>query len=255
MINLGRHTFFYVNVYPAEHALSIVQGIGGTFVIFLHAHPYEIYIPKGTTRVIIGTLPPPRFSTGDLKKEDVDFCYGSCDGTLWPILEAIFRLKLRYDNSREAVDQRKEFLISHRLGICDIVESCLRDEVNASDLGMRDIRLRDIIGQLRRHQSVATLLFAGGNSKNGPEYFFRQQLKQHGLSLECMARETPRQHQFLLDDRIVTTVSLTSPSNAANRSIGATQLYKKRKQENPDYTTFDYRVEQYREVFAPKTEE
>ncbi len=62
-------------------------------------------------------------------------------------------------------------------------------------------------------------------------------------------------HQFLLDDRIVTTVSLTSPSNAANRPLGATQLYTQRKQENPGYTTFDYRVEQYRKVLTPKTEE
>jgi len=244
-----------VSVYLAEHSQSIVQRIGGPFVIFLHSHPYEIYIPEGTARVIIGTLPPPRFATGDLKKEDVDFCYGSCDGTLWPILEAIFKLTLRYDNSREAVQQRKAFLARQQLGICDIVESCIRDEVNASDLGMRDIRLRDIISQLRQHQSITTLLFAGGNSKNGPEYFFRQQLKQHGLSLQCMTRETPRMHQFLLDDRIVTTVSLTSPSNAANRSIGATQLYKQRRQETPAYTTFDYRVEQYRKVFTPKAEE
>lgn len=136
-----------------------------------------------------------------------------------------------------------------RLGICDIVDSCKRDKVDSSDLGMQDIRLRDIIGQLHRHPTINTLVFAGGNSKNGPEYLFRRQLKEHGISLDCVKSEVPRVHQFFLKKRIITTVSLTSPSNAANRSIGATSFYKRRKQEDPNFTTFEYRVEQYRRVF------
>ena len=200
--------------------------------------------------MIIGTLPPPRFSTGELRKKDVDFCYGSCDGTLWPTLGAIFKLTFRYDNSREAVLQRKEFLTNKQMGICDIVQSCQREKVNASDLGMREIRLRDILLQLRQHLTIKTLIFAGGNSKNGPEYLFRQQLKLQRLSLIHVTEEIPRIHQFFYAGRMITTVSLTSPSKAANRSIGATPLYKNRKRKNPAYTTFDYRVEQYRKVFT-----
>lgn len=199
--------------------------------------------------MIIGTLPPPRFSTGELRERDVDFCYGSCDGTLWKALDAIFNLSLRYDNSLEAVRQRKDFLVRERLGICDIVASCLRVKVDSSDLGMQEIKLRDIIGQIRQHPTITTLLFAGGNSKNGPEYLFRRQLKKYGLSLECVINEVPRVHQFLLGNRSITTVSLTSPSNAANRSIGASPLYKKNKKDNPAYTTFDFRVEQYKSYF------
>lgn len=227
-----------------------MQSGGDQTTIFTHNHPYEIYIPEQTTKVIIGTLPPPRFSTGELRKMDVDFCYGSCDGTLWKALDSIFCLSLRYDNSREAVRQRKEFLVRERLGICDIVASCMRIKVDSSDLGMQGIKLRDIVGQLRLHPTITTLIFAGGNSKNGPEYLFRRQLKEYGMSLECVTNEVPRAHQFYFLNRTITTVSLTSPSNAANRSIGATPLYKKRKNDNPAYTTFDFRVEQYRKVFC-----
>jgi hypothetical protein len=42
---------------------------------------------------------------------------------------------------------------------------------------------------------------------------------------------------------------LTSPSNTANRSIGANDYYKKMKNENPEYSTFDFRMEQYERVF------
>ena len=227
-----------------------MQNRGGQTAIFIHTHPYQIFIPEQTTRVIVGTLPPPRFSTGELRKRDVDFCYGSCDGTLWKALDAIFRLSLRYDNSREAVRQRKDFLVREKLGICDIVESCLRTKVDSSDLGMQDIKMRNIIGQLQRYPTITTLLFAGGNSKNGPEYLFRRQLKTYSMSLECVRKEAPRVHRLALGDRTISTFSLISPSNAANRSIGAHPLYKKRKKNNPAYSTFDFRVEQYRKVFC-----
>ena len=216
--------------------------------MFTHRHPYDIFIPPGTRKVIIGTLPPPRFSTRNLKAGDVDFCYGSCDGMLWPVIDEIFQLNLLYDNSREAVRQRKEFLIREKMGICDIVASCRRRKIDASDLGMQDIELRDILLQLNLCTTIDTLLFTGGNSKNGPEYLFRRQLKAHGLRLRGVRDTVPRIHTFEYKGRSIKTVSLTSPSNAANRAIGSSPFYKTRKNANPSYTTFDFRIEQYKEV-------
>lgn len=172
---------------------------------------------------------------------------------LWPVLDEIFQLGLRYDNSWEAVKERQDFLIRERLGICDIVESCKRDKIDASDLGMTEIRLRNLLQQLKQHPSINTLIFTGGNPKNGPEYLFRRQLKSYELRLHPVGNDVPRIHQFTFLARLYTTISLTSPSNAANRAIGSSGLYKKRKAENPSYSTFDFRVEQYRQVFLPGT--
>jgi G:T/U-mismatch repair DNA glycosylase len=169
---------------------------------------------------------------------------------LWPVLDYLFGLKLRYDNSREAVEQRLAFLQREKTGICDIVESCCRRKLDAADITMEKLELRDIFGQLRLHPTIQQLIFTGGNSKNGPEYLFRKQCRLHGISLACLDLSLPKKHRFLIDGRIITTVSLISPSNAANRAIGATSLYKRRRQENPSYTTLDYRVEQYRAVFG-----
>lgn len=216
---------------------------------YYHEHPYDIFIPDGTTKIIIGTLPPPRFSIKKLKERDVDFCYGSCDGMLWPVLDSIFQLSLRFDNSIEAIVERKNFLRRQHLGICDIVASCNRYKIDASDIGMYNIRLRDILFQLRKHQQLNTIIFTGGNSKNGPEYLLRKQLKEHGIQLTRTHDAIPRRHSFFYSDKKITTIALTSPSNAANRAIGSTTHYKREKAANPDYTTFDYRVEQYRKVF------
>ncbi len=52
-------------------------------------------------------MPPPRFSTGELLEKDVNFCYGSYYNSLWLFIDKIHNLGLRYDNSQQAIDERK----------------------------------------------------------------------------------------------------------------------------------------------------
>ncbi|TNJ45720.1 uracil-DNA glycosylase family protein [Tamlana fucoidanivorans] len=217
--------------------------------MFKHHHPYEPFINSDSTKLIVGTLPPPRFSIGELLEKDVNFCYGSYYNSLWLYLDKIHNLNLTFDNSEEAISQRKQFLIKHKIGICDIVESCEREKIDASDLGMTNIVLRDLIGYIQKHPSIDTLLFTGGNSKNGPEYFFRQHLKEHSLKLNLISNEITRIHQFTYASRTIKTVSLTSPSGSANRAIGSIPLYKQLKASNSNFTTFDFRLMQYRAFF------
>ncbi|SDB49371.1 G/U mismatch-specific uracil-DNA glycosylase [Flavobacteriaceae bacterium MAR_2010_188] len=224
--------------------------------MFQHIHPYPPFIFAETQKLIVGTLPPPRFTTGDLLEKDVDFCYGSYYNSLWLYIDKIHNLDFRYDNSEEAVKQRKDFLIKHKIGICDIVASAEREKIDASDLGMSNIELRDIIQILYKFPKLETLLFTGGNSKNGPEYHFRRQVKKYGLKLKLICNEIPRIHEFILPnlpinlqakERIIKTVSLTSASGSANRAIGSMPLYQQLKDSDPSFTTFDFRVMQYKE--------
>lgn len=217
--------------------------------MFFHFHPYVPFLHKDTKKVIIGTLPPPRFCTDDLKENDVPFCYGSADGLLWKALDKIYNLNLLYENSKEAIKQRKEFLISEKIGICDIVNSCKREKIDASDLGMKEVELRDILGYLKEYEKIDTLIFTGGLCKNSPVYFFKQLLKKKNIKLQTLNENIPKQHKFNFENRIFKTISLTSPSNAANRSIGANKIFKEKKEKNPSYSTFDFRVEQYENVF------
>ncbi|MEW7292557.1 uracil-DNA glycosylase family protein [Aquimarina sp. 2304DJ70-9] len=217
--------------------------------MFLHTHPYEPFFPEGATKLIVGTLPPPRFTTRELNDRDVDFCYGSSNGLLWPVLDRIFELDLKFETTQEAANQRKNFLTSRGIGVCDIVHSCERDKIDASDLGMQNIVLRDMISYLEQYPKINTLIFTGGNSKNGPEYFFRRHLKEYDHKLEIVSNEVPRIHQFRLEQRIIKTVSLTAPSGSANRAIGSMQLYKDLKNATPKFNTIDFRVLQYKRYF------
>lgn len=215
--------------------------------MFFHKHPYEPFIQKNTQKLIVGTLPPPRFTTGELLEKDVDFCYGSYYNSLWLFIDKIHNLNLRFDNSQEAIEQRKQFLIQQKIGVCDIVASAERDKIDASDLGMKNIKLRDVIGYVKTYPSIETILFTGGNSKNGPEYFFRRHIRTYNLKLELVNNEVPRIHKFNLGNRSIKTVSLTSGSGAANISISRLPLYKHMKAKNPEFNTFDFRVMQYSE--------
>ncbi|TXE07103.1 uracil-DNA glycosylase family protein [Seonamhaeicola algicola] len=226
--------------------------------MFIHKHPYKPFIKNNTQKLIVGTLPPPRFSTGELLEKDVDFCYGSYYNSLWLYIDKIHNLNLCYNNSKEAIEQRKHYLITNKIGVCDIVESCEREKIDASDLGMTNIKLRDVIGYIKQFPSVDTILFTGGNSKNGPEYFFRKHLKDYNLKLKLVNKEVPKIHQFIMpattgqtaeSKRLIKTVSLTSASGSANRAIGSMPLYKHLKAKNPEFSTFDFRLMQYQAFF------
>lgn len=224
--------------------------------MFTHTHPYQPFIKNDTKKLIVGTLPPPRFTTGNLLEKDVNFCYGSYYNSLWLFIDKIHNLNLRYNNSKAAVKERQEYLIKHNIGVCDIVESCEREKVDASDLGMQNCKLRDIIAYLKQFPNIDTLLFIGGNSKNGPEYLFRKHIKEYNIKLELVSKETPKIQEFVMPNkllevnskqRIIKTVSLTSSSGAANISIGSNPFYKQLKASNPKFNTFDFRILQYQE--------
>jgi uncharacterized protein len=181
---------------------------------------------------------------------DVDFCYGSIDGQLWRILDEIFNLNLHFETSEFAIKQRKDFLINHKIGICDIVESCERKKIDASDLGMEHIKLRDLLYYLNEFPNIETLLLTGGNSKNGPEYHLRKLLKAEKISFTSISLETPKIHQFTINEhRIIKVVSLTAPTGTANRAVGSNPKYKSLKKQNPNFNTVDFRVLQYKNFF------
>ena len=221
--------------------------------MFIHNHPYKPFIPESASKLIVGTLPPPRFSMGNLKTGDVDFCYGSIDGQLWKILDELFTLNLLFETTELAIQQRKKFLVENNMGICDIVESCERKKMDASDLGMSNIVLRDLLFYIKKNPFVHTLLLTGGSSKNGPEYHLRRHLKEKNIPLKLIASNTPKVHEFEFPEnettRKIKVVSLTAPSGSANRAVGSNPQYQFLKKQNPKFNTFDFRVLQYKKFF------
>lgn len=116
-------------------------------------------------------------------------------------------------------------------------------------MGMQEVQLRDFFSYLDQVPKVQTLLFTGGDNKNGPTYFFKRYLESKGLSLALENDAVTRQHSFTYNKRRLTTYSLTAPSGAANRDVGSMAAYKAQKAKDPSFTTLDFRVQQYQKVF------
>ncbi|AXK48222.1 uracil-DNA glycosylase family protein [Aliarcobacter trophiarum] len=216
--------------------------------MFYYEHPYKPILFEDTKRVIVGTLPPPRFFLKNLKEEDVDFPYGSKDNLLWKILDKLFFLNLNYKNSTTEIDKRLNFLKTNKIGICDIVQSCKKEVLDSSDNSMKDVILRDIFYYLKEYKNIDTILFTGKNSKNSPEYFFRQIIKKKNIKYEKLENDFLRVHKFVFENRTIFTISLISPSNAANRSIGSNHLYKKEREKSINFTNFDFRLNEYKKA-------
>ena len=105
-------------------------------------HPYEPYIPEGSTKLIIGTMPPFRFCTSGgraLHDNDVDFYYGSRDNSFWKLLSEVTGTTLEFVNTTEAVNQRKQLLQELHIGITDIVGSCIHRNGKSDDASLISI--------------------------------------------------------------------------------------------------------------------
>lgn len=217
--------------------------------MFIHIHPHEPIFFNNTKAFICGTLPPPRFSTNQLKLDDVNIAYGSRDSMLWPVLNKIYNLNLKYENKENEIKKRMDFLQKAKLGICDIVASCKREKIDASDMGMKDIVIRDILGYIKKYKSIQTIILTGSSSTNSPLYFLKKILKENKLKLHLIKESIAKEYKFDFNSRTIIVIALTSPSNAANRFIGSNSEYKRQKALNNSYNTFDFRVEQYQKVF------
>lgn len=124
-------------------------------------HPYKPYIPKDASKLIIGTIPPHRFcdSNSKLNDDDVNFYYGSNDNEFWHLLSQVWANNFSYNNSQLAIDERKDALNHHCIGITDIINNCDRIKESASDKDLSINKLKDLYSLLLENININTLIY------------------------------------------------------------------------------------------------
>lgn len=127
-------------------------------------HPYKPHICKGATKLIIGTMPPYRFCTNgikELREKDVDFYYGSDKNCFWELMSKITNQELQRENSKEEIEKRKALLDSLKVGIMDVIKSCIHKKQNSSDNLLDNIELNSelIKEKLLEFPSINTLIY------------------------------------------------------------------------------------------------
>lgn len=193
-------------------------------------HPFEAFVPVNSTKLIIGTIPPQRFCTGQQKlfEDDVNFYYGSRDNYFWGIMGKIFDAKFDYQNTEKAVEQRKDLLRNLRIGITDIVDECIHIGGSAADKKLEITKCRDIKYLLQQNPSIYTIIYTS-------EFVKTLVNKQLGVYHSIDPNNKKRQ-TFKYENKIYQVRILYSPSPMALRRLGKGGVFK--------------RIEQYRQVFS-----
>lgn len=190
------------------------------------------YTPEGATGLLIGTFPSVlvREAFGRLRATDTDFFYGSIDNNFWPDLGAIYQRAFRFDQSDEAVQQRKRLLDDLGLALSDAVFAC-DTSGSAMDTALQHIELNThLVETLDATPSITTLYFTSSSGKVNAESLTLRILKEasRSSSMKITQQTGPRIRSFLYTDnlgrqRLVNTITLYSPSPLAEQWGGLTR--------------------------------
>lgn len=193
-------------------------------------HPYPPFIPENATKLIIGTIPPPRFCSPNPKllEGDLNFYYGSRDNSLWEIIGKACGNELRVDSTEKSISNIKQHLTKNGIGITDVVESCVHKNNEASDNKLENIVHKDLRKLLKDNPNVTTLLYTST--------FVKKQVNDIFKTYHSIDKTDNRKQQLKIDGKTYDVVVLYSPSPNALRGLG----------ENGS----NRRVEQYKNVFG-----
>ena len=192
-------------------------------------HPFNPYIPEGATKLIIGTIPPPRFcsTTPELKEEDVFFYYGSCDNSFWPLVGKAINKEFTYTNSELSITEIKKTLRSMNMGITDIIKSCIHEDGKATDDNLKDIKDKDIEDLLKENTQIDTLIYTSE--------FVKKLINNHFKTYHTLIPDHPKEQSVKINEKTYKVHILYSPSPLALRNMG----------ENGE----EKRLEQYENIF------
>ncbi len=187
-------------------------------------HPFESFVPKGATKLIIGTIPPPRFckTPQELRKEDVNFYYGSENNNFWHLIQEIFNKDFQYKNSNLAIEQRKNILKHLSIGMTDIVSECIHSNNSASDKHLKIIKYTDLAKLLVDNENIDTLIYTSE--------FVKTQINKLFKTYHTIDNSNKKTHTIKIEAKIYEVKILYSPSPQALRNMGKDGVDKRKKQ-------------------------
>lgn len=187
-------------------------------------HPFESFFSEDIQMLILGSIPPSRFTRAGLalKNGDFSFYYGSSDNYLWGILSKVNNLPLINP------EQIKDFLSSNKIGITDIVEQCNRKLTDKGHPSASDEHLIDI--QFRKMDDV---------------------LATNSLMLILCTSDWVRKKfeaNYNFNKEKVSIVAIPSPSRSGSRQMGKSfPEYNQMKSDS--FKTYQFREYYYSKYF------
>lgn len=87
------------------------------------------------------------------------FYYGRPQNRFFKVLTKVFN----DDSSIDTIEERKAFLVKHKIALYDVIEEC--DIVRSADSSIKNVKPADIIGILQEFPSIKVIGITGGKAK------------------------------------------------------------------------------------------
>ena len=155
-------------------------------------HTLPIFINEDSEILILGSFP-------SVKSREVMFYYGHPQNRFFKVLTKVFK----DDSSINAIEERKAFLVKHKIALYDVIEEC--DITGSSDSSITNVTPVDISAILCKYPSIKVIGVNGGKAK---ELFNKYLLP-------------------LVGDTKVVYLPSTSPANAKMRVDDLVKEYKR----------------------------
>jgi TDG/mug DNA glycosylase family protein len=148
----------------------------------IHArHEFLPVVDENTRVLILGTFP-------SVKSRESNFYYGHPQNRFWKLLARLLDCPVP-----QTVAEKKQMLLSHRIGIWDVVASC--DITGSSDSSIKNVIPADIKGLLDQYEIEA--VFANG--RLAEKLYKKYSFKETGMQITALPSTSPANAAYSLE--------------------------------------------------------
>lgn len=180
-------------------------------------HPFNWYVPKQATTLIIGTFPPVTRRWG------FPFFYPNLQNLFWKILSEIAGKKLSADKE-VMVSERKEILHALNTGVTDMGKVIRRIADDSKDESLALIKPMQILSILRLRPSIRKIIITSSSGNSSALAWFKHYMHLNNIRFVVPKGKKPLNFQIEFSNRIIDVHVLYSSSRRASNRISFEKL-------------------------------
>lgn len=174
-------------------------------------HPFNWFVPKNATTLIIGTFPPVE------KRWGFEFFYPNLQNNFWTILAKIAGTTLSKDKN-VMVPERQNILKKLKTGITDMGAVIRRLAPDSKDESLEIVQYMEILHILNDHPSLKKIILTSSSGKSSALAWFKGYLEKNNIAHVIPKGTKPLRFDIQFKNRTIAVHVLYSPSRrAANR--------------------------------------
>lgn len=144
-------------------------------------HPFEPLYREDSKILILGSFP-------SVKSREQNFYYGHPMNRFWRVLAGVF-----HDEVPQTIEEKKIFLLSHKIALWDVIESC--EIKGSSDSSIKNVETTDL-KKLLNQTEIQTIFV---NGKTAGNLYKRFQQEKTGIKAIVLPSTSPANAAFSID--------------------------------------------------------